>query len=125
MFTGVPPFANTPTEMLMNVIVDRILRPPRPKEEAARKQGLGNRMWAVLEACWSAEPNHRPSAQTISTYIEACRKPPVSAARAAPKVTDASALWIGTHWKGTYSDISCYLTVIDVLHKQGRNLQLN
>ena len=109
VFVGVPPFANTPDGLLMSVIVDRGLRPPRPKEEGVRKLGLGNRMWALLEACWSTEPNHRPSVRTISTHVEACRQPPVSTARDASKATNGSILWKGTHWKGTHDDINCRL----------------
>lgn len=74
VFAGLPPFANTPNGLLMNVVVDRGLRPPRPDGYEVRKQGLGNRMWELLETCWSAEPKNRPSARTISTRIEACQK---------------------------------------------------
>lgn len=77
---GIPPFANTPDGLLMGVVVDRGLRPPRPDGQDTLKQGLGDRMWALIESCWAAGPDYRPTARTIVSRIEECRRAPKSSA---------------------------------------------
>ena len=40
VFSGLPPFASTPEVMLLSVICDRGMRPPRPDESEAALVGL-------------------------------------------------------------------------------------
>jgi serine/threonine protein kinase len=68
VFTGKAPFAHTPDTLLLNLVVDRKLRPPRPSEDEA--PSLDNATWTFVGACWVDEQSARPSA----TQIEAALK---------------------------------------------------
>ena len=40
-------------------------RPSRPLDEVSRIRGLNNEIWNIIEACWTQDPNARPSATEV------------------------------------------------------------
>jgi serine/threonine protein kinase len=69
IFTGDPPFAYMPTDLLRINVVDRKSRPIRPTDKAVTERGLDNAMWALAEACWSHEPLARPTADSVASRL--------------------------------------------------------
>lgn len=51
------------------VVVDRGLRPPRPKDSTIFEQGLDDALWALVEKCWSQEPHSRPIAADVAVQL--------------------------------------------------------
>ena len=68
MFTGIPPFANTPDNLMLQLVVDRRTRPVRPTPTDVNN--LTNDMWSLIEACWAHNPKRRPSGPDLVMDIE-------------------------------------------------------
>jgi serine/threonine protein kinase len=84
VFTGRAPFAHTPDALLLTLVVDRKLRPPRPPIEDAPV--LDNASWTFVDTCWADEASARPSA----SRIEAALKGLQNLRAPLPSVTDHS-----------------------------------
>ncbi|KDQ12659.1 hypothetical protein BOTBODRAFT_634144, partial [Botryobasidium botryosum FD-172 SS1] len=70
IFTNLPPFANTPDILLLPLIVDRKQRPPRPADSLSAGRGLNDSIWALVEECWTHDPDQRPAAALVSSQLE-------------------------------------------------------
>jgi len=67
MFTGKVPFGN----MKEDSVVDQIRSGRRPvKPQAAEQLGLTAEMWELLEKCWAANPNERPTIDDVVRTLE-------------------------------------------------------
>ncbi len=70
VFTGLPPFSGTSDTVLIAVVCDRGMRPPRPADKAVQKLGLNDSMWRVITRCWDQTPEERLSASQLSHKLE-------------------------------------------------------
>ena len=86
VYSGVPPFANTPDSMLLSVICDRGMRPPRPTAEEAPT--LEDAMWALIAQLWVRNDRQRPKAQDVATRLESLCMPTSSPSRSPQKPFD-------------------------------------
>jgi hypothetical protein len=59
-----PPFAGI-RDIAVIVKVTQGIRPQRPTKEECNRQFLPDKLWAVMETCWHADPQSRPSAYKI------------------------------------------------------------
>lgn len=76
MFTGDPPFASTPDNVLFTIVCDRGGRPPRPADPDTEARGLDDAVWALMAQCWAQEPADRPGASALYKALERiCRRP--------------------------------------------------
>lgn len=71
VFTGVPPFANTVDSLLLGLVVDRGIRPPRPSEQSIVLSGLHDDMWKLVQECWAQKPEDRPVVATVVLRLSA------------------------------------------------------
>ena len=47
-------------------MVESANRPARPQPQADIDHGFDDKLWSLLEECWSQEPSNRPTAATVS-----------------------------------------------------------
>ena len=69
MFTGNPPFAATPENMLLPVICDRGVRPSRPEDPTVEKSGLNDEVWELMIRTWAHQPEQRPLASDVLNLL--------------------------------------------------------
>lgn len=67
IFSGCVPFHHITNDyqIMSRIISGR--RPPRPilsepSRQSCKSLGLNDHMWLLIEACWSIQPEHRPTA---------------------------------------------------------------
>jgi len=52
------------------MIVEEVLKGSRPKKpENAASLGITDGLWGILERCWSADKNARPTLETILSCL--------------------------------------------------------
>ena len=67
VFTGKVPFGNMKNES----VVIQIANGKRPaKPQAAEQLGLTVEMWKLIEKCWTANPNKRPTIDDVVRALE-------------------------------------------------------
>jgi hypothetical protein len=65
IFTGSFPYSHIHSDASVILSVVAGVRPKR-----VHCQSVNDELWVLLENCWDAEPNHRPSMNTISHFFE-------------------------------------------------------
>ncbi|KAJ7641852.1 kinase-like domain-containing protein [Roridomyces roridus] len=56
VYTGAPPWASQPAEMVVLLDVVRNIRPLRPTDGS-----IDDAMWRIVEQCWAHQPEERPT----------------------------------------------------------------
>lgn len=69
IFTGAPPFADTPDDMLRTIICDEEIRPLRPTDPHVMNRGLDDGLWAIMIKSWDQEPKSRQTAAEIADTL--------------------------------------------------------
>jgi len=70
IFTGTPPFVDTPEAVLCEV-VRKGGRPPKPIERVIIQRGLDNDLWRLIKDCWAQQPTSRPAVNDIVRRLNA------------------------------------------------------
>lgn len=61
VYTGRPPFADTPAEILYTTVVRKHIRPPRnPQPETLNALTIEQDLWRLIKQTWSQHPHKRP-----------------------------------------------------------------
>ena len=66
------PLAHLPPMYFIDLVVERNVRPERPKEDGVKCQGFSDGLWSIAECCWVKEPNRRPNANNLCDNMERC-----------------------------------------------------
>ena len=67
MFSGNIPFHNLRDGAVMKALLMNFSRPERPGVE------MPDEVWQLVETCWAQDPNERPTASTICSFLEEFR----------------------------------------------------
>ena len=55
--------------MLLPIICDRKIRPERPENGSAERNGLNDELWTLMCRTWAHEPEQRPVASDLSKQL--------------------------------------------------------
>jgi len=73
MFSGQYPFPEISNDFQVMFAVKQGRRPWRPSHTLSQCRGLNDKIWHIIEACWSQDPGARPPASKV---VEDLRKLP-------------------------------------------------
>lgn len=68
VFTGETPLGAVDDSRLVELVVDRKVRPSKPP---TLENGLVEELWDLMTECWAAEPKDRPSAFAVAERADA------------------------------------------------------
>ena len=68
IFSGAPPFENTP-DMLLFTVVGQGYRPLRLEDDMSLERGLDDTLWSLMEKSWDQDPICRPSAHELKAQL--------------------------------------------------------
>jgi len=77
MFSGDCPFHNIKNDFQVIFAVKLGKRPSHPSHDLCRIRGLTDKIWDLLQTCWTTEPSERPSAGQIVEQLRALPDRPV------------------------------------------------
>lgn len=69
MFSEQYPFPDISLDFQVMFAVKQGKRPSRPSHEMSRIRGLNDEIWHIIEACWTQDPDARPSATKVLEYL--------------------------------------------------------
>jgi hypothetical protein len=70
IFSGDPPFKDISSwPLLRSNVVKSANRPAKPQSQADIDRGLDDKLWSLIEDCWSQMPSKRPTAATVSLIL--------------------------------------------------------
>jgi serine/threonine protein kinase len=70
VFTERLPFYNITSEFDVVIAIYNYEHPPRPPEiHPATSRGLDDSVWALMQECWNASPDERPTASTLCQVL--------------------------------------------------------
>lgn len=65
IFTHKQPFSGVKHMTAVVIQSARGDRPPRPTDPLVIARGLDDKLWYLMERCWSGEPSMRPDIHTV------------------------------------------------------------
>lgn len=72
VFSGQPPFATTPEALLLSIVCDRALRPPRPDKDEPGCEDMDDALWNAIATNWAPKPEDRQAAAEIEAALKLC-----------------------------------------------------
>jgi len=77
MFSGTYPFHDIRSDYQFMVAVQQGRRPSHPQHDLCQIRGLNDKIWDLIENCWTSEPSERPSAGQIVDHLQALPNRPI------------------------------------------------
>ena len=69
IFSGDSPFKDISWWLSLRSNVKPANRPAKPRPQIAIDRGLDDKLWSLIEDCWSQEPSDRPTAEMSSLRL--------------------------------------------------------